>query len=104
MESCVVRWNQMNMQWEPTLALVAAHPCSIRLAYSFPSKGTSLNGGKPCYGQPEQLLLGPKECIDTTHRFPCTLNTFGATFARRTPRRSTQPRQHGNAKVGENGV
>jgi hypothetical protein len=28
MQRCVVRWSQMNMQWPPTLALVAANPSS----------------------------------------------------------------------------
>jgi hypothetical protein len=67
---CVIRWNQMNMRWGGTLALVkGGSACSVRLAYAFnPINGTCPSDSKSASGL----------CTQDNYVFDCRMDSDGA--------------------------
>lgn len=69
---CVVRWNQMRMDWQGTVVAVRSRPrCEVELAFAY------LQPRGSC--APAALYrIGPRTCLDRTNSFVCQINSYGA--------------------------
>jgi hypothetical protein len=69
---CAQRWNQMRMNWSPTIAHVSGKSgCSIVLAYS-------LRLDQAACGSKSTLAGAPGWCVDRRSGFICRIDKFGA--------------------------